>query len=513
MRGSSRCAATFAAGCLWLSLPAACELAYPTKLATTDAGSDAPIVPGDGAGSCDPAQPPSASPCVIDEAYGVFVASSGSDASGSGSRASPFATIGRGITAAGASSLRVYVCSGTGVRYDEHVQLADGISVYGGLACPTGTAADWTYTGSPAEVTPSTAGYALYADALLSATAVTDLAFTAGPLITNGDAGSPGLAGASSIAAFLVSSSSLLMTRVSLISGDGLTGSPGSTSSNYDGPTATAGNSAETASQVAGAVMCSCLDGTTSTGGGGGQNSSYNGAAGTSMPAVAAPVANGGVGGTDGCQGAPSTSPGANGASGVGAAASTSPGTLASTGWIPAPPVAAATSGAPGQGGGGAGFDLTCAPAGGGPAGGGGGGCGGCGGRAATGGTAGGSSFALLVYDSTVVLDTCALTAGSGGAAGAGGDGQPGQQGGGIGAGYCCAGTMGGNGGAGGGGAGGAGGLAYGVGFSGLAPSTSKTTIAHGAGGKGGAGGSASAGAPGAGGVGLEGTSGAVMAF
>jgi hypothetical protein len=501
-----------------LCLSAACEVAFPTKLATSD---DAGIDGGDGSAgidsgdsgdgaSCDPTQPPSASPCVIAEAYGVFVAPSGSDANGDGSRAAPFATIGHGIAAASARSVRVYVCGATGVRYDEHVRLTDGSSVYGGLACPTGAATDWTYTGSPAEVAP-TAGVALSAVALLSMTRVVDMAFTAGPVATDADAGA-GAAGAS-IAAFLSSSSNLALTRVSFTSGAGGAGAQGIGVSNYGQPMAMAGNSAMNASQMAPAILCSCDDMTSSTGGQGGTQGAYDGVSGSSMPSVSDPVANGGVGQTTGCQGAPSTQPGADGALGAGAPMPTSFGTLTASGWIPSPPVAAATNGHPGQGGGGAGFDLTCAAAGGGAAGGGGGACGGCGGAAGTNGGAGGASFALVVYDSSVVLDGCTIVAGNGGEGGGGGDGQAGQPGGGVGPGACCDGTAGGNGGGGGGGAGGAGGPAFGIAFSGTAPDTSNTTITHGVGGKGGIGGSASAGPPRAGGSGPEGPSGAAMPF
>jgi hypothetical protein len=465
------------------------------------------VVRHDGA-SCDPSAPPSTSSCVLTEAYGVFVSTSGSDVNGKGTRASPFASLGKGIAAASAKSLRVYVCKGN-VTYDEHVELADGVSVYGGMACPTKGSTDWTYTGARPSVAPSTPGYALTASALLSSTDVSDLAFNAGPTL-RGDAGAAP-PGASSIGGFVVNSASVGLTRVSLTAGDGQAGSSGSTSSNYSTP-AQPGNAAEPLGAVAGPMPCACPDGTSSTGGGGGSSGSEPGVNGTSTPPVASPVANGGAVIAGGCQGAPSTQPGANGAGGSGGQAGTSAGTLSQSGWTPAPPTATASNGAPGQGGGGGSWDINCGGTGVGT-GGGGGGCGGCGGGGGTGGGTGGSSFALVVANSTVTLTSCTVTAGNGGAGGPGGTGEAGQPGGALGAGVCCDGTAGGNGGIGGGGAGGAGGLAYGIAFSGPAPETTGSKISSGHGGAGGAGGGASAGPPGAGAHGQDGTDGPVTSM
>jgi hypothetical protein len=292
---------------------------------------------------------------VITETYGVFVSPSGSDTKGNGSRASPFGTIGRGIAVASARSLRVYVCGTSGLPYHEHVELADGVSVYGGLVCPTGTPADWTYTGAQPLVAPSTPGYALSASALLSATEVSDMAFVTAT--ATGDAGATP-AGGTSIAAFLVSSASIALTRVSLTSGDGAPGAAGSTTSNYSSPAAATGNAAEPFGATAGAIACPCADGTSSTGGAGGSSGSPAGVSGTSAPPVLSPVVNGGAVIAGGCQGAPSTQPGANGASGAGGQMGSGPGALSASGWTDAPPSGTAPNGAPGQGGGGGSWDA-----------------------------------------------------------------------------------------------------------------------------------------------------------
>src|SRR5580700_5827943 len=111
-----------------------------------------------GPGGCDPSATPQGNPCVISEAYGVFVApmaDGGNDTTGSGTRAHPYATLGAAIPRAAAAHLRVYAC---GAIYPEAVLISagtstDGVAIYGGLECPTvgdGGAVD---VGSPANGT------------------------------------------------------------------------------------------------------------------------------------------------------------------------------------------------------------------------------------------------------------------------------------------------------------------------------------------------------------------------
>ncbi len=97
--------------------------------------------------SCDPTKDPKDEPCVLDDAYGVFVASAGGDA-GAGSvgersgRAAtepltrPYATIGQALANLAGKS-RVYVCNGV---YGEQVSITTAVSVYGGLSCAAGSA-------------------------------------------------------------------------------------------------------------------------------------------------------------------------------------------------------------------------------------------------------------------------------------------------------------------------------------------------------------------------------------
>lgn len=105
--------------------------------AEVDGGVAPPDVPADAppvSGGCDTTQLPSASPCVLHESLGVFVAESGADGN-DGSRLRPFATLRRGLEVAKASGRRVYVCAG---QYREaNVQLLEGVSVIGNLTCDT----------------------------------------------------------------------------------------------------------------------------------------------------------------------------------------------------------------------------------------------------------------------------------------------------------------------------------------------------------------------------------------
>ncbi len=108
----------------------------------------------DGA-SCGATQEPSAAPCTVTEQFGVFVSQAGSDTSGRGTRAMPYATIGKGVSAAKAAGKRVYVCAGT---YAEQVTIDaahDGVNLYGGFSC-----ASWSYaTTNTATVAPTAAGF------------------------------------------------------------------------------------------------------------------------------------------------------------------------------------------------------------------------------------------------------------------------------------------------------------------------------------------------------------------
>ncbi len=429
-----------------------------------DGGSDVVVIEPDGA-RCDVSLSPAQDPCVVVEALGVFIAPTGNDTN-PGTRAAPFATFHAALPAAKSAGKRVYVCA---TDYDEQVTLdatVDGVSIYGGLACPGGDAgAAWSYTAAPANLRPSTVGAALGADHLAMTVVLEDLGFYAL------DAVQPG---ASSIALFANGCASVTLRRATLVAGAGGPGVMSVAGANYTGATAAAGIS----SAMGGATQaCTCSDTSQSKGGAGGAGANASQAGTPALPAMGANDGAGGNSGVTCTAGGNGASPAADGAGGAIAA---SFGAAGPTGWSPSTGGSGANGG-PAQGGGGGGSTTL-------GAGGGGGGGGGSGGGGGGGGGAGGASFALLTVGSSLALDACSLTSGKGGDGAAGGAGQAGESGGGGGSGACSGGS-GGAGAGGGGGAGGAGGVSAAIGYSPVPPveSNGTTTTAGSAGAGGGA--------------------------
>jgi hypothetical protein len=436
---------------------------------------------GDGGPSgCDTTLDPSATPCLVDSQYGVFVSVSGSD-SAAGTKADPLKTITSGIAKAALGARRVFVCAGT---YDEHLVVSasqGGIGVYGGFDCTS-----WGYAATKAaKVQPSTVGYALEVDSLTVGATFEDLEFDAK------DATAPG---ASSIAVF-ANQSIVNFHRVTMSAGNGAAGAGGDAGSNYVGTQASIGNDA-VGTDGGAQVVCTCVNGDQTTGGTGGT---------VGPPAIGgspgAPALGGGAGGVSGTGGCTTVTTGAGSQDapiGVGAA---SYGLLSAQGWTVTAGAAGSTASVA-QGGGGGGSNPGTP----GHGGGGSGGCGGCGGAGGSAGIGGGSSIALLSYQSTIVVTSATLQAANASNGGSGGPGQTGQS-----AGYGglqsqpgCTGGSGGNGGGGSGGGGGAGGLSLAVGYVGTAPMQTSTVTKVGNAGTGGAGGMGG-GANNAGGKGKDG--------
>ena len=466
----------------------------PLSDACHELGTCAPTTGLDGsadAPSCDPTKDPIDEPCVLDNAYGVFVsAAAGSDAgaedpgtalaSPDGTMGKPYTSIGQALANMGRKS-RLYVCNGV---YTEQVSITVAVNVYGGLSCGGGPAGRaWSYVGQSARVTAPPSAYALFVTGVQQGSVtIEDLSFAAL------DAGAPGT---SSIAAF-VASSSVTLERVTLGAGNGangIAGASGLENPNYMG-TAAAGGSQVSAGppgsgiiNVAGGLgainQCS-LFGVSAGGDGGLGCGSDGGSSGLGSPGTATPPALLTMAGRDGLPrgtiladagGAATLSddPGADGVAGDGGVAALAQdyGTLSASGWAPSPG-GDGSPGDPGQGGAGATDPLygqcgTSSQS----IGGGGGGAGGCGGAGGEGGGGGGGSIALASVASNVTLTACSLNTaagGTGGAGGAGQDGQAGAQGGdsSFPAAHQ-AGAFGGNGAGGFGGAGGTGGISVGV--------------------------------------------------
>ena len=446
---------------------------------------------------CDPLAEPADDACVIHEDFGVFVSPDGDDGSACGTRSSPCASIGQGMSRAKALGKRVYACAAP-LAYQEAVVVdsqLDGITVYGGFDC-----SDWSYLSTTrTRVAPAAPNVALSINDVTQGVRFVDMHFTSADAISSG---------ASSIAVHVTNSQGVVLERCDVTSGQGGAGNTGqSGTKGADGATvgtAQAGKDFESGGglpQSGGAWPSASACG--SKGGNGGGAYVYGdgdpGSQGTPTTGLASTAAGGG--GTAGDVNMPNGDiggVGTNGQAGTnGPAAST--GTLTSQGYTPAGGNPG-TDGSTAQGGGGGGGawspgDVT-APTGGA------GGMGGCGGTLATGGTGGGASFGLLISSSGVELQACTVTSAAGGRGGNGGNGGQGGTGsdgalGGLAGndtGSAGKGGRGGNGGPGGSGSGGSGGPSYAVVFYGGSPVTVGTQLTHGNGGGKGIGGTAPAG-------------------
>jgi hypothetical protein len=414
--------------------------------------------------------------CISDES-GLFVATTGSDTTGKGTMAKPYATVSEALgQLGGAASTAIYVCGGT---YTDQITVSVGVSIYGGLTCTNG---HWVYSSNTVPVlTGTTASFAVEVDGVSAAVDLEDLEID----------GADASAGDSTIALWLNNSTNVSLHRVKVVGamgGHGAKGPNGSATPNYATTDAgVEGGAGATGNTGGGGGANACVDGTMPQGGQGGQGGGSPGSGGNGTPMYTLPFPLGSTGvegtatecttaGTGGIKG----SYGENGGAAGTVAANAGAWSVSGAAWVPSTS-GPGTGGGPGQGGGGGGGNTG--------GGGGGGGAGGCGGATGKGGTSGGASFALLSIDSTVTLDHCQIVGGTGGAGGNGGDGEAGQTPGGPGSGAGavgvagCSGGTGGFGQGGGGGAGGAGGPSVAVAYTGTAPSDpgSTSTVTPGA--------------------------------
>ncbi len=437
---------------------------------------------------------------------GIFVSrNQGADSSGCGLvHTDPCATIGQGLIRAITTGRNYVYVQASATDYGEIVSMVVGKHIYGGYD------ANWVrgpYTDPAHRVrisggldTATNQYMTLKAHNLVAPTTVADL-YIVGP-----DASGATADGARSSYAVHVDGGNLTLERVTVIAGNGASGSGGSTGM----PTASAayssamqGKSGGAAAQLASACntssagagggrgINSCSAGNAPNGGGGGKGGPID----TSCTAGQCAVA-GNCDAQSGDPGSPADlwngSYGYGGSGGAGKS-TCGAGNSGGSGYT--------TNGASGQGGGGGGFlsgsywyafsgsggstgdNGTGGGGGGGSggcdvgtdsygAGGGGGGAGGC--RATSGGgggVGGGGSFGIFAVDSTVTASSCSIQRGNGGAGGDGGAGGHGQQGGPGGPGGPAGddskkggdGGHGAHGGHGGGGGGGAGGISAGV--------------------------------------------------
>ncbi|XXT20837.1 PGRS family protein [Sorangium sp. So ce429] len=438
---------------------------------------------------------------AVDDACGVFVASTGND-DNAGTRADPVATLAEALRRAGDKGTGVYACA---EQFKEAAELPAGVKLFGGLDCANG----WRWFGETAKtvVAPGEEAIALKVMRGDGAVRIEDVSARAA------DAQAPG---ASSIAV-LVDGAEAELVRCELIAGNGADGAEGEDAPSEVPAQASPGNAGTDACSdldtsgapddtlAGGAQVENACGGALSIGGEGGAGRVNNGGSGQ----IGGPGALGAAGsgepaaGNWSCAAGGTGQGGDNGTPGEAGLAASSVGMLSSSGYVGVSG-GAGRAGKPGQGGGGGGGAKGGAaicpgsmPGAG--ASGGSGGPGGCGGLPGQGGGAGGASIALASVEGKVTLKDCALKAGTGGKGGAGGDLQPGGLGGlggigGTGMGgskAACDGGKGGQGGNGGPGGGGLGGPSLAIAYRGeTVKQQGQTTLKPGTAGAGGPGGS-----------------------
>ncbi len=457
-----------------------------------EVGIDAPQEP-----VCDTAKSPSEEPCLLDDAYGIFVSPGGTDQPNCGSKNSPCQTLGAGIARAHTTGKSVYACADI-APYDELVAVnehTDGLKMYGGFTC-----AGWLFNPSlPTEVKPQVPGPALKISGLLDGLLIEDFSLTSASATAPGD---------SSVAIAITNSKGVVLRRARVQAGDGALGTKGQPGTNgADGAPPAAEENGKNATCTnpqtgwggnwPGGIACGSLGGS----GGSitqGSPTPHGGSPGIPDTNVTpSGVMNGGSAASN--LGSPG---GVGGVGSLGNSGENGPpaadlGVFLETGYTPADG-GTGTDGYPGQGGGGGGASMSisgCVGASGGA-----GGMGGCLGTKGSGGSGGGASVAILSWDSEVTLDACVVKSATGGVGGAGGPGGAGGKGGKPGAGGTAGdgmeagggGGTGGHGGPGGSGAGGTGGPSFGIVHKGTAPAAlNGTTVQSGSGGDKGAGGQA----------------------
>jgi len=364
----------------------------------------------------DPKDPNSTPVTVTDAIYAD--ATSGDDSNG-GTKASPVQTVSHAIQLASQQQLDVVLAAGL---YSESatLQLADGVSVYGGF-----TAGAYAPDPNGLSVIEVDSPIGALAEDLTANTEVLQVR------IVSADATS-----GSSYGLFVRSSSGLVFGAGEIAAGAGAPGASGSMGA--PGTAGAAGTSGQNGVENSDGLLCASnpqpipgSGGTAHWSGGAGGWPGLGGQSGFSGQNGAGP--GGGSGGSGGAFKSAGTAgtPGLAGSAGSNGA--TADGEFTADGYV----TNYGASGQPGQdgaggggGGGGGGGDNLCDSYGGAGGGGGGGGAAGLGGA---GGYAGGGSFAVYLWDSDVtILDSTLFTSsgGHGGSGGAGGHGGYGGTGG-----------------------------------------------------------------------------------
>ncbi|HEY4159935.1 MAG TPA: DUF1565 domain-containing protein, partial [Polyangiaceae bacterium] len=244
---------------------------------TGGAAGESGAAGADGGTPCDTTQSPTSESCLIDDAYGIFVAPSGDDA-GDGTMSNPVKTITKALTLAKTDAKFVIACDGS---YDERLNITEGAQLYGGFKCPGGTGAWTRETSGKATVAPAMRGVALNINATSKTAPVSidNFEFDAQDGVDPGE---------SSIAAFVNTPSTVALTNVKLVAGKGVNGADGTvTDLMFPAQTDLNGNAAS-GDTGGGGKVCTCADGATSKGGKGGDGGAVNATGGgAGSPALA----------------------------------------------------------------------------------------------------------------------------------------------------------------------------------------------------------------------------------
>ncbi|WP_437741690.1 PGRS family protein [Sorangium sp. So ce1504] len=476
---------------------------------------------GDAGGTPEGCVPSESTSSSVSDTCGVFVSSSGDDENGA-TKDAPVKTVGKALALAEKSrTRRVYACAET---FEEAVEVAGSVTIYGGLDCASG----WAWAGDQRKtVLTARAGeipLVVRSGGTEATVRVEDVHVQARGI----DPEDVALVGASSIAA-VAEDVSVELARCMLEAGDAAAGVDGALYevSAMGGAMGNSGNTAcsedfvdpgASAKNDCGTPEDASDDSSGGLGGVGAAETGFSGTEGSPGETLNGGKGEGAAVCTEGAAGAEGAA-GEAGAGAIGLGEISASGYAGVTGRDGARGSTAQGGGGGGGAKGGAGADKCpneasaggasggsggaggCGGAGGrgGGASGGSGGAGGCGGAGGRGGGAGGASIALISLNAALSFEEVTLKTGRGGAGGKGGAGQEGGAGGAGGPGGtkpeeatalhdACAGGAGGKGGAGGPGGGGRGGHTLGIAYKGAAPPVEGATVELGDAGPGGAG-------------------------
>ena len=405
------------------------QSSLPIALPGNDDGGDASAIAEDAS----PLEDGDAGAVGAADPNGVYIAPTGSD-SAAGTAAAPFATIKEGVAIASAEKRTLYVCAAT---FTENVLITSGITIDGGYDCANG----WAPTTNFANIAPS------------SGVPLTINSGSAPVSISNVKTKAPDnyASSGSSIGAFVVNSTAVVLQHVQLTSGNAGDGEPAAPPSTQTTPAPSGANGAslpDFGCTPGEGGECNGIasggnatnDGCYGQGGVGGNGGDVVTGMAPETGGVGLPTSSGGQGGpANASNGQGAGLPGSIGITGsAGSPATSGIGTVTAAGYVASN---SGSGGSPGQAGGGGGGGAGGYSGSSGQlcsidflgGGGGQGGFGGCGGPGGAGGSAGGASIALLTFNSAVQLSDAILNTGNGGDGASsteGAAGQPGGQGG-----------------------------------------------------------------------------------